>query len=125
VQEWLATYMFAGEPTAQEDATRIAAYFADYERHHSHAVGIDREDAKAIGLKIFDLEDDPSLQDAVLSVHHAAMHTLQGPAIKVVENNLGATYAKVAAQVSFQMPIAFPQPVAFPPSVPVPPLTQT
>jgi hypothetical protein len=38
------------------------------------------------------------------------MHTLQGPAIKIVENQLGRTYAKLAPQMVVQMPMAQPGP---------------
>jgi hypothetical protein len=54
-----------------------------------------------MGLKIFDLEDDGRLQDAVLTVHHAFMVTLSNtPAAKIVENHNGAAFVKnVAMQV--------------------------
>ena len=39
------------------------------------------------------LEDDPKLQDAILTVHHACMHTLAfTPAIKIIENQKGIAY---------------------------------
>jgi hypothetical protein len=41
-------------------------------------------------VDVRDLEEEPALQDAVLSVHHAAMHTLSStPTAKMIENNLG------------------------------------
>ena len=43
------------------------------------------------------LEDDPALQDAVLSVHHAFAITLANtPAAKIIENQNGAAYVKNA-----------------------------
>ena len=42
---------------------------------------------KEIGLIIENLEDNQEVQDAVLSVHHACMATLQNPSvIKIIEN---------------------------------------
>jgi len=105
VGEWLEQYMFLGATDAAAKAERAANFFADYETHQSHALGIDREKAREVGLVIEDLETDQNLQDAVLSVHHAAMHTLQGPAIKLVENHLGRTFAKLAQQMVMQIPM--------------------
>lgn len=52
------------------------------------AWGIDRDAAKAQGLVIEDLEDDEALQEAVLSVHHAIMHTMGMSLVaKIVENH--------------------------------------
>lgn len=87
--------------------------------HQSHSLGIDREQARSHGVKIEDLEADQALQDAVLSVHHATMHTLQGPAVKIVENHLGRTFAKVTQQLVLQMPMVGPGQVGpFPPGMP-------
>jgi hypothetical protein len=99
VTAWLARWMLKNERDPNAKARQIATYFADYSIHRSHALGIDRETARA-GLKIDNLEDDPSLQDAVLSVHHAAMHTFAGPAGKLVENHLGRAFVKIAQQVA-------------------------
>ena len=47
VREWLEQYMFQQYTDCGERAERAANYFADYETHQSHALGIDREDARA------------------------------------------------------------------------------
>jgi hypothetical protein len=63
-----------------------------------------------------------ALQDAVLSVHHATMHTFNGAAVKIIENHLGVAYVKIAQTI--QVPIGFPQgvgPGAIVPSVATPP----
>jgi hypothetical protein len=114
VREWLERYMFAGAADAATKAEAVAGYFANYEIHQSHALGIDREQARAQGVMIEDLETSQVLQDAVLSVHHATMHTLQGPAVKIVENNLGRAYVKLAQQLVFQMPIGGPGQIGTP-----------
>lgn len=52
---------------------------------------ISRDEARARGIRITDLEADQMLQDAVLSVHHATMHTLAATAAaKIVETTWGA-----------------------------------
>lgn len=106
VQEWLEQYMFAADAGKAAKAERVAKYFASYDEHRSHSLGISRDQARRRGVRITKLEKDQVLQDAVLSVHHATVHTLQGPAIKIIENHLGRTYAKVAQQVMVQMPAA-------------------
>ena len=108
VREWLEQWMFSGAPDAATRAEETAAFFADYEIHQSHSLGIDREQARAHGVRVDDLEADQTLQDAVLSVHHATMHTIQGPAMKIVENHLGRTFAKVTQQLVVQMPMMGP-----------------
>lgn len=119
VGEWLEAYMFAGENDAAEKAERIAAYFGDYGRHQSHNLGIDRDQAREEGVRIEDLESDPSLQDAVLSVHHAFFHTFSSSPVKVVENHLGRGFFKHEHQVVTQMPVpAQPPPAPQPPAIP-------
>jgi hypothetical protein len=119
VREWLQKYMFAEWPDADKKAEATAGWFANYEIHQSHSLGIDREQARSQGVRIDDLETDQALQDAVLSVHHATMHTLQGPAVKIVENHLGRTYAKLQQQMVLQMPMTGPVPGGpMPPGMP-------
>jgi hypothetical protein len=118
VREWLRRYMLpptSGRPTK---AARIAAYFANYERHKSHGMGIGRDAAREHGVVIRDLESDQDLQDAVLSVYHATMHTFQGAAVKIIENHRGVAWVKVNQQVAIQLPFQvgpIGQPMALPP----------
>ncbi len=114
VTEWLQVYMFVGASDAAAKAEATADYFADYEIHQSHSLGIDRAQARDHGVIIEDLENSQALQDAVLSVHHAAMHTLLGPAVKIVENHLGRTFAKLQQQMVLQMPMMGPGPTGLP-----------
>jgi hypothetical protein len=108
VTEWLEAYMFAGDKDAAGKAGRVADYFADYETHQSHSLGIDRDQAREVGVIVDDLEDDPRLQDAVLSVHHSTFHTFSGAAVKIVENQFGRGFFKMRQQVL--APVQGPQP---------------
>ena len=108
VGEWLAAYMFKDKDDPANAAKAVADYFADYSIHRSHSLGITRDVARSKGLLVEDLETDPDLQDAVLSVHHATMHTLAGPAVKLVENNLERAYVKVAQQIMVPGPFGTP-----------------
>jgi len=117
-------YMLGGEAdrvAAAERARAIASYFADSEHHKSHIKAIDRDQARAQGVVIDNLEADQALQDAVLSVHHAVMITLQGTAVKVIENQLGHTFVSHQFAQLVQTPAqAFPQAIPQRPAFPLP-----
>ena len=92
MRQWLRTYMFASDPAATRKAGAIARWFGDYSKHKSHALAISRDQARARGVVIDDLEADSTLQDAVLSVHHAALITFFTPSYEIVENHLGQAW---------------------------------
>lgn len=118
-REWLATYMFRGEQDASAKADAVADYFANYKTHQSHALGIDRDQARDVGVHITDLENDQALQDAVLSVHHATLLTLSGATVKIIENHVGRAFViqtqqLLAVQPPGQAQIAIPFPLPMP-----------
>lgn len=117
VRDWLADYMLRNEPDRRRKAARIARFFSNYGANNSHALGIDRDTARNRGVIIDDLETDQNLQDAVLSVHHATLLTLDGPAVKLIENHLGRTFAQIQQVVV----AAQPAPPSAPPGVPATP----
>jgi hypothetical protein len=104
VEQWLGAYMLKMRDDKVDLAKTIAAYFADSSRHKSHGKAIDREEARAQGVTVIDLETDQALQDAVLSLHHAVMITLQSPTVKIIENHLGRAFVIQQAQQIIQMP---------------------
>jgi hypothetical protein len=56
----------------------------------SHARHYSADKVESLGVNVGRLEQDPELQDAVLTVHHLAMLTLGStPAIKIIENHQG------------------------------------
>ncbi len=62
--------------------------------HNTH-LGLNR--CKEIQLRITPIEEDQTLQDLVLTLHHCYMHTFNLTGIvKIVENHLGMHYIKVA-----------------------------
>lgn len=90
VTNWLKDGMFAGDQDANEKADCIVKALNNHHDTKSHARHIHIDEAKQMGLKIIDLESDSVLQDLVLTVHHAYMHTLSNsPAIKIIENHNG------------------------------------
>ena len=109
VREWLHTGMFKGEDkiitvTDENDhqinttkSAHIARILVNAQIFKSHDRHIRPEDCLEIGLKILLLESDPELQDAVLSVHHACIHTLTAtPAKKIIENHTGKAFIQFA-----------------------------
>ena len=99
-REWLKTGMFAGAADADAKADRVLQELADHAITKSHARHISLIAAQAIGINAVALEADQALQDAVLSVHHAAILTLNmTPAIKIIENDAGIAYISSAQQV--------------------------
>lgn len=93
VKEWLVTGMLAGEADKNTLADRIIAELGDHALMKSHGRHLSAQRCKDIGLKVEMLEDDNNLQDAVLSVHHACIHTLTStPATKIIENQDGVAF---------------------------------
>lgn len=112
VSTWLKTYMFANDSDAEQKATAIADWFADYDSFHSHGRRVSPDEAVQKGLKIMPLEDDKKLQDAVLSIHHATAHTFSAsPAAKIIENHHGRAWIRMSGQLLVPAP---------PPGVPAP-----
>lgn len=101
VTRWLETGMFQGDADQANKIARVLDDFGDHALTLSHSRHIDSEAARASGLKIVDLESDPDLQDAVLTVHHATIQTLAATgAMKVIENQNGAAYIRVVSPIS-------------------------
>lgn len=115
VAQWLERYMFRGRPDAAALAAAAADYFADDRIHIAHSRGIMRDALVDLGLVVEDLEDDPALQDAVLSVHHATMHTLgMTTTSKIIENHRGAAFVNQQAMMGVPFGMMQPPPVGPP-----------
>ena len=92
-KEWLNRNMCSGNSSK---AAKILKDFSDHKTNKSHARHISIEKCKAIGLKVLDMEKDNELQDLILTVHHAFMHTFTNSlSVKIVENHLGIAYIEV------------------------------
>jgi len=87
----LASNMFAKtpEPKKTKIINSISALLANNEgkAHNTH---IQFQQCVDSGLKVSRLEDDPILQDLVLTLHHCYMHSLGNTAaFKIIENQKG------------------------------------
>lgn len=94
VEEWLLTGVFDGVDDAEEKAERVIDELGDHALNKSHDrhISLDRLQDE-LELNVTPLESDDELQDAVLTVHHAFIHTLtQTPAYKIIENHNGIAF---------------------------------
>lgn len=86
VTDWLTNHM----KLQRDDARRISEWLGSSQTHRSHGRPITIIEAEANGLKVKALEDDPKLQDLVLSVFHSTMLTFENSRCgKLVENHAG------------------------------------
>ncbi|MBI4371228.1 MAG: hypothetical protein HY552_02905 [Elusimicrobia bacterium] len=132
VKAWLAQYMFVGlgRRRAAQKAALVARGLADHRLHMSHGRHFDRARCQSMGFNITALESDQRLQDLVLSVFHATAITFtMSTATKIIENNIGRAFIKLAVgqiqlvpqsapgeKPGVGVPIALPTPVS--PSTP-------
>lgn len=91
VTNWLQEGMFKGDSEAINKATTIVRHLTDHGERKTHSRHIPLDECEKIGLKIKSLESCNNLQDTVLTIHHAFMHTLaRSPSmVKIVENHAG------------------------------------
>lgn len=91
VKTWLVTGMFNGDADAVQKADNIVVALNDHAGTKTHSRHLHIDDAIGFGLKVLKLEEDPDLQDLVLTVHHAYMHTFANSnAGKIIENHDGS-----------------------------------
>lgn len=104
VTDQLAQVMFSGDAQAKKKAKSIVRKLTDYTGNKTHERHIHFDECKAIGLKVVEIENDPVLQDLILTVHHCYMHSLTNTnSFKLIENHLGTAYVK--QQIQAQVPI--------------------
>ena len=71
-EKWLTDNMLVQAPDARLRLNRILSLFASHQNTKAHDRHISASECLKIGLEVRMIEEDPDLQDAVLSVHHAA-----------------------------------------------------
>lgn len=125
VTKWLADNMLASEMDPMQKAEEIAAFLSDHSETMSHSRHISIDECERIGLNISRLEDEQrseDLQDCILSIHHAYMHTFAcTDVIKIIENHNGVAMvlhapqkAPSIQQLPFPIQIPTPQPMPTP-----------
>lgn len=108
----LEKYMLAGVDDPAQAAGDAAEWFGNAKEFLSHGRPVRRDEAREHGIIVNDLENDPELQDLVLSVHHAAMLTLgQTGTTKLIENHRGRAWVnQVQPTITIQAQPGGPQP---------------
>ena len=98
VFEWLEGNMCDGD---KKRVKKIVSTFSNHTEQKSHSRHISKKECKDVGLNITDLEDNQDFQDAVLTTHHAFMHTFSNThCVKIIENHDGIAYVEQAIQQS-------------------------
>jgi ATP-dependent protease ClpP protease subunit len=95
VFQWLEGNMCNGD---EHRVKQIVSTFANHTVQKSHARHISKKECQDVGLNITDLEANQDLQDAVLTTHHAFMHTFSSThCVKIIENHVGIAYIEQSA----------------------------
>lgn len=103
---WLVSGMFHGLQDAEQRAERVLSEIGSHALTKSHARHLSINKCKEIGLKITALETDQKLQESVLSLHHACVHTLSATnAGKIIENQAGVAYIEMLQPVMLPTPV--------------------
>lgn len=103
VSECLKSGMFQDDKNPDEKIKKILTELGDHALTKSHARHLSAEKCKEMELKIFNLEKDQKLQEAILSIHHSCIHTLSStPAYKIIENQNGVAFIQIAQTVALQ-----------------------
>lgn len=85
------------EKEVKEKVEKIVSEMGNHAITKSHARHFSADRCREIGLEIRSLEKDQYIQEAVLSIHHACMHTLAAtPACKLIENHNGVAFIRSA-----------------------------
>lgn len=95
LRKYLTQCMLAKDAAADRNAKidKIADMLGKQKTSKSHSRHITPETARELGIKVVELEKDQTLQNLVLTLHHAYTHTLtQTNAIKIIENHLGVAH---------------------------------
>jgi len=95
VESELLSNMLKGKTGNKATAKRISKLLMDKKNNKSHERHLHLDELAKAGLVMEELEQDPKLQDLVLTVHHAYMHTLMNTnAFKIIENQLNTALIK-------------------------------
>lgn len=108
LRRFLTQCMFATEEQSSRETKidMIAKLFGEQSSSKSHNRHISKHTAQELGLFVTDLEADQTLQDLVLTLHHALTLTfVHTGATKIIENQSGVAFIQQAlasnsAQVS-------------------------
>ncbi len=99
---YLTKCMFEGDDEEERVAkiNQIAELLGKQSTSKNHSRHINPTIAKSLGINVINLEDDPRLQDIVLTLHHALNHTFsQTHTAKIIENHKGIAFVNALQAV--------------------------
>jgi len=100
VTKWLQTGMLSEADDPEQAAQAVVDVIGSHAFSKQHDRHFSLDECKSFGLKIEELEEEQSLQDAVLAVHHACNHTLGSThTVKIIENHNGLAFNVEGAPV--------------------------
>jgi hypothetical protein len=110
ISRTLKENMFSDLPENERDgkiarASALLSNVADGKAHNTH---FQIDECRKAGLNVDQLEDDQTLQDLTLTIHHCYMHSLSNTlAFKIIENQLGRAMVKIqqVQQMIMQAPV--------------------
>jgi ATP-dependent protease ClpP protease subunit len=104
VRSWLRSGMLAADPDKDSKIDAIIKAFGDHALTLSHDRHLDIKHVKDAGVIAASLEDDQELQEAVLTVHHAAVQTFSDTGcVKVIENQNGVAHIRAIQVAAVQV----------------------
>lgn len=90
VEKWLKSFMFKQDADKDAKSNDIANWLGTASNHKTHGRPIPISEARSKGLKVIELESDPTLQEKVLSVFHSTILSIEVTnCIKIIENQNG------------------------------------
>ncbi len=90
VEKWLKSFMFKQDADKDAKSNEIANWLGTASNHKTHGRPIPITEARSKGLKVIELESDPTLQEKVLSVFHSTILSIEVTnCIKIIENQNG------------------------------------
>jgi hypothetical protein len=90
VRDSLVSNMFSADAEAESKADQVVTSLSSAAVNKAHNKHIHIDKLAELGIVVEELESNQVLQDAVLSIHHAFIHTMSSStALKIVENHNG------------------------------------
>lgn len=111
VTNWLRTYMFAGDTSADSKSNAVVSFLSNHAYFKSHARRVSYDDLHRLGVKVTDLTLNPRLSNAVREAYCAVDITLSNTTIvRLIANYLGDVVVRTFSQGPVLIPSRPPAP---------------
>jgi len=93
VEQWLKDNMFENDANANDKAKNVVDKIGSHALTKSHSRHLHIDYLRGLGMNVTALEQDPKLQELVLSLHHSTIITIGcTKAAKIIENQNGVSF---------------------------------